>query len=58
LRGIEDFAGDPIEPHVLEMLLGVVPPAVHVFKASLGGDGLGVSNRALAFEMRPIPERI
>jgi hypothetical protein len=41
LRRIEDFAGDPIERHVLEMLLGVVPPAVHVFKASPGGDGLG-----------------
>ena len=23
------------------MLLGVVPPAVHIFKASLSGDGLG-----------------
>ena len=41
LRGIEDFAGDPIERHVLEMLLGVVPSAVHVFKAALGRDGLG-----------------
>jgi hypothetical protein len=41
LRRIEDFAGDPIERHVLEMLLGVVPPAVHIFKASLRGDGLG-----------------
>jgi hypothetical protein len=35
---------------------GVVPPAVHVFKARLGGDGLG--GLEPAFEMRPIPERI
>jgi hypothetical protein len=41
LRGIEDFTGHPIELHVLEVLLGVVPPAVRVFKAPLGGDGLG-----------------
>ena len=41
LRWIEDFAGDPIERHVLEMLLGVVSPAVHVFKAPPGGDRLG-----------------
>ena len=41
LRGIEDFAGHPVERHVLEVLLGVVPAAVHVFKAPLGGDGLG-----------------
>jgi hypothetical protein len=58
LRGIEDFTGHPVERHVLEVLLGVVPAAVHVFKAPLGGDGLGASNRASAFEMRPIPERI
>jgi len=41
LRGIEDFAGHPIKLHILEVLLGVVPPAVHVFKAPLGGDRLG-----------------
>jgi hypothetical protein len=41
LRGIEDFTGHPVELHVLEVLLGVVPPAMHVFKAPLGGDGLG-----------------
>ena len=41
LRGIEDFAGHPVERHVLEMLLGVVPAAVHVLEAPLGGDGLG-----------------
>jgi hypothetical protein len=41
LRRIEDFARHPIERHVLEMLLGVVPPAVHVVEAPLGGDGLG-----------------
>jgi hypothetical protein len=41
LRGIEDFTGHPIERHVLEVLLGVVPAAVHVFKAPLGGDRLG-----------------
>jgi hypothetical protein len=58
LRGIEDFAGHPIERHVHEMLLGVVPAAVHVFEAPMGGDRLGASNRAPAFEMRPIPERI
>ena len=41
LRGIEDFTGHPIERHVLEVLLGVVPAAVHVFEATLGGDRLG-----------------
>ena len=41
LRGIEDFAGHPIERYVLEVLLGVVPAAGHVFEAALGGDGLG-----------------
>jgi hypothetical protein len=41
LRGIEDFTGHPVERHVLEVLLGVVPPAVHVFEAPLGGDRLG-----------------
>ena len=41
MRGIEDFAGHPVERHVLEVLLGVVPAAVHVFEAPLGGDGLG-----------------
>ena len=41
LGGIEDFAGDLVERHVLEVLLGVVSTAMHVFKASLGGDGLG-----------------
>ena len=41
LRGIEDFTGHPIELHILEMLLGVVPAAVHVFEAPLGGDRLG-----------------
>jgi hypothetical protein len=40
LRGIEDFTGHPIERHVLEVLLGVVPAAVHVFEAPPGGDGL------------------
>jgi hypothetical protein len=53
LRGIEDFTGHPIKLHVLEVLLGVVPAAVHVFEAPLGGDGLGASNRAPAFEIRP-----
>ena len=57
LRGIEDFTGHPFELHVLEVLLGVVPAALHVFKAPLGGDGLGALNRAPAFEIRPIPER-
>jgi hypothetical protein len=38
LRRIEDFAGHPIERHVLQMLLGVVPAAVHVFEAPAGGD--------------------
>jgi hypothetical protein len=41
LRGIEDLTGHPVERHVLEVLLGVVPAAVHVFEAPLGGDGLG-----------------
>jgi hypothetical protein len=41
LRGIEDFTGHPIERHVLEVLLGVVAAAVHVFEAPLGGDRLG-----------------
>jgi hypothetical protein len=41
LRGIEDFTGHPIERHVLEMLLGVVPAALHVLEAPLAGDGLG-----------------
>jgi hypothetical protein len=58
LRGLEDFTRHPVERHVLEMLLRVVPAAVHVFEAPLGGQGLGASNRAPAFEMRPIPERI
>ena len=59
LAGIEDFTGHPIERHVLEVLRGVVPPpAVHVFEATLGGDRFGASNRAPAFEMRPILERI
>ena len=38
LRGIEDFAGHPIERHVLQVLLGVVPAAVEVLEAALGGD--------------------
>jgi hypothetical protein len=41
LRGIEDLTGHPIERHVLEVLLGVVPAAEHVFKAPPGGDRLG-----------------
>ena len=41
LRGMEDFTGHPIERHVLEVLLGVVPAAVHVFEAPLDGDDLG-----------------
>jgi len=41
LRGIEDFTGHPIEFHVLEVPLGVVPAAEHVFEAPLSGDGLG-----------------
>ena len=32
--------------------------AAHVFEAPLGGDRLGAANRAPAFEIRPIPERI
>src|SRR5260370_34280346 len=36
-----DSAVRPVERHVREALLGVVPPAVHVFEASLGGDRLG-----------------
>jgi hypothetical protein len=35
---IEDFAGHPIERHVLQVLLGVVPAAVEVLEAALGGD--------------------
>ena len=54
LRGIEDFTGHPIERHVLEVLLGVVPPAVHVFEAPLGGD-LG---RASSSRERPRLRRI
>ena len=41
LRGIDDFAGHPIERHVLEVLLGVVAAAVHVFEAPLGGNAFG-----------------
>jgi hypothetical protein len=41
LRGHAELTGDPIERHVLEVLLGVIRAAVHVFRASLGGDGLG-----------------
>ena len=41
LRGIEDLTGQPIERHVLEVLLGAVPAAAHVFEAPLGGDRLG-----------------
>jgi hypothetical protein len=41
LRGIENLTGHPVERHVLEMLIGVVPPAEDVFKAPPGGDGLG-----------------
>ena len=41
LARIEDFTGHPVERHVLEMLLGVVAAAEHVFKAPLGGDRLG-----------------
>jgi hypothetical protein len=58
LRGIEDLTGQPIERHVLEVLLGAAPAAAHVFEAPLGGDRLGAANRAPAFEIRPIPERI
>jgi hypothetical protein len=58
LRGIEDFTGHPIERHVLEVLLGVVAAVVHVFKAPPAEIVSGASNRAPAFEMRPIPERI
>ncbi|MGC1885675.1 MAG: hypothetical protein WA709_06195 [Stellaceae bacterium] len=41
MRGIEDFTNHPVERHVLEVLLGVVPAAVHVFEATLGGDRRG-----------------
>ncbi|HMD63084.1 MAG TPA: hypothetical protein VKF83_03810 [Stellaceae bacterium] len=41
MRGIEDFTGHPIERHVLEVLLAVVPAAVHVFEPPLSGDRLG-----------------
>ena len=41
LRGVEDFAGHSVEHHVLEMPRGLVPAAMHVFEAPLGGDGLG-----------------
>jgi hypothetical protein len=41
LPGIEDLTGQPIERHVLEVLLGAVPAAAHVFEAPLGGDRLG-----------------
>jgi hypothetical protein len=58
LARIEDLTRHPIELHILEVLLGVVPAAVHVLEAPLGGDRLGASNRAPAFEMRPILERI
>jgi hypothetical protein len=34
LRGIEDFAGHRAELHVLEVLFGVVPAAVHVFEGT------------------------
>jgi len=41
LARIENLTGHPVERHVLEVLFGVVPPAVHVFKAPPGGDRLG-----------------
>ena len=41
MRGIEDAASHPIELHILEMLLGVVPAALHILQAPLAGDGLG-----------------
>jgi hypothetical protein len=41
LRGIEDFTGHAVERHVLQVLLGVVPAAVHVFEAPPGRDRLG-----------------
>ena len=47
LRGIEDFTRHPIERHALEVLLGVVAAADHLFEASLGGDGFG------GLELRP-----
>ena len=40
LRGIDDFAGDPIELHVLEVLPGVVPAADARPQAALGGNAL------------------
>ena len=34
LLGIEDFARDPVERHVLEVLLGVVPAAMDILEAA------------------------
>jgi len=35
------LTGQPIERHVVEVLLGAVPAAAHAFEAPLGGDRLG-----------------
>ena len=41
LRRVEHLAGHPVEPHVREMLVRVVPAPVHVLEAGQRGDGLG-----------------
>jgi hypothetical protein len=41
LRRIKDLAGHSIERHVIEVLAGLIPAAVHVFEPPLRGDRLG-----------------
>jgi hypothetical protein len=41
LRWIQHLAGRSVEPHVGEVLLGIVPSPMHVLEAPLSRDGLG-----------------
>ena len=41
LRGVQHLAGHAVEPHVGEVLLGVVASAMHVLEAGATGDRLG-----------------
>src|SRR6266545_2683343 len=40
LRRVQHLARHPVEPHVREVLIGVVPSPMHVLEASAAGDGL------------------
>ena len=52
------MATHPIERHILEALLGSYPPRCTSSKRPPAEMVSGAANRAPAFEIRPIPERI